>query len=453
MRRIITGLLPCLSMVACQESETKVLSINSAPEAVAGNNITQSADSPVLLDGGGSFDPDGDDIAYHWSFHTVPENSSMMDSEDAFPGNGTTTATTSFQADETGTYVVSLLVEDENGAWSEPDSVLVTITDGQAPTAEAGDDVDTTEGETVTLDGTGSYDPMGRDLSYAWSFQAVPSGSALGSSDLDGYDTANPSFVVDAGGVYVVSLTVDNGVAQSTPDTLVVRSATAAPEAPVALAGDDQEVEDCLATELDGTASYDANGDELTYQWSLQSKPDESTATNGNFDDRTAAATTFFADVAGAYIIQLAVFDGSEWSSPDLVNLTVSERSYNSEPIVDAGNPKSTDAGEAECAEDGYTYDCEACETQTVELGDDASVTDADGDLLTYEWTVVSGNAEIADPTSLATTVTLSDAEPTEPESCEDTEYEFQLSVTDCTGATQTDTVVYTVTCCGVASK
>ena len=96
-----------------------------------------------------------------------------MDSEDAFPGNGTTTATTSFQADETGTYVVSLTVQDENGSWSERFGACDHHR-LQAPTA-AGEDVDTIEGETVTLDETGSYDPMGRDLSYMWSFQAVPS--------------------------------------------------------------------------------------------------------------------------------------------------------------------------------------------------------------------------------------------------------------------------------------
>ena len=142
---------------------------------------------------------------------------------------------TSFQADETGTYVVTLMVEDENGAWSDASHVVITISDGQAPVADAGADATGSEGETLTLDGTDSFDPMGRDLSYSWAFQAVPTTSAL--TSLTGFDSAAPSFVADVGGVYIVSLTVDNGVAESSPDTLVARISSADPQAPIALAG------------------------------------------------------------------------------------------------------------------------------------------------------------------------------------------------------------------------
>ena len=451
MNRTLTGLLPILAMMSCKEPETKIAVINTIPNADAGDDVEQSADAPVTLDGGGSYDEDGDAIAYHWSFDSVPENSSLSDSEDAFPGNGTTTATSSFQADETGTYVVQLIVEDIKGAFSNPDYVIVTITDGESAVANAGSDISGVEGDTITLDGTESYDPMGRDLAFNWQFQAMPSSSAL--TSLTGWDTATPSFVADTGGVYIVSLVVDNGVAQSSPDTVVARISSSDPQAPVALAGDDMEVQDCLAATIDGSGSYDANGDELSYQWSLQDQPEDSTASNASFDDRTAATTTFFPDVAGTYVLSLAVFDGTDWSSPDILTVVASERTDNSPPIVDAGNPKSSDAGEAECTEDGYTYDCESCSDLTVDLGDDASVTDVDGDPLTYEWVVLSGEAEIEDASSLTTTVTLMEVEPTEPEACEDNEYEFQLSVTDCTGATETDTVVFTASCCGVSAS
>jgi hypothetical protein len=450
MNRPLIGLLPFLAMVSCSEPESKLTTINSIPNADAGNDVTQSADAPVTLDGGGSYDEDGDSIAYHWSFDSLPETSNMLDSDDAFPGNGTTTATSSFQADETGTYIVQLIVEDINGAMSTPDYVVITITDGQSAIADAGADQAGVEGSMMTLDGTGSYDPMGRDLAYNWQFHATPSSSAL--TALTGWDTANPTFEADAGGVYIVSLIVDNGVAQSSPDTMVARISSADPQSPVALAGDDMEVEDCLATELDGSGSYDANGDDLSFQWSVQSQPDDSAVSNASFEDRSAAVTTFFPDVAGNYILSLAVFDGTSWSSPDILNVDAAEREANADPIVDAGNPKTSDAGEAECAEDGYTYDCESCEDLTVSLGDDASVTDSDGDPLTYEWIVLSGEAEIDDSSSLVTTVTLMDVEPTEPEACEDNEYEFQLSVTDCTGSTETDTVVFTASCCGVTA-
>ena len=77
-------------------------------------------------------------------------------------------------------------------------------------------------------------------------------------------------------------------------------------------------------------------------------------------------------------------------------------------------------------------------------------MTDAEGDPLTIEWTTGSSSASIATATSLVTNVTLEDAEPTEPGACEENDYDFELRVTDCTGASATDNVTITINCCGV---
>jgi broad specificity polyphosphatase/5'/3'-nucleotidase SurE len=50
----------------------------------------------------------------------------------------------------------------------------------------------------------------------------------------------------------------------------------------------------------------------------------------------------------------------------------------------------------------------------------------------------------------LGTKVTLSEAIPTEPAVCDANEYVLKLTVTDCTGAAVSDTVTYTVNCCGI---
>ena len=71
-------------------------------------------------------------------------------------------------------------------------------------------------------------------------------------------------------------------------------------------------------------------------------------------------------------------------------------------------------------------------------------------DLMTVLWTTDNSDATIADPTSLVTTVTLEDAAPEEPDDCAETEFEFELTVTDCTGASVTDTITLAVNCCGV---
>jgi hypothetical protein len=441
-----------LLLAACTESEQKVEKINNPPVADAGSNISQTADRPVKLEGGGSFDPDGDAIAFTWTFDTVPAGSAVGDAT-VLPGNGTTAPTTQFDADVPGTYIVGLTVQDTKGATSEPSYVVVQVVEGSAPVANAGADVSSTlDAGALSLDGSGSYDPLGRDLTYAWNFESVPTASSL--TGLTDGTTAAPSFTPDIGGRYVVSLTVNNGFVDSAPDTTVVlvEGNDCAPDVD---AGDDQAAEDCTTIQLDGSGTYDCDpGDtpeSLQYYWEVQTKPADSAATTASISDRNAVSPTFYADVAGTYTLSLTAFDGENWGAPDTIMVTASERSYNTPPQVSAGSPKNEAAGNADCEESGYTYACDECDSLTVALGDDATATDADGDPLTYEWTVLDGDATIADPTSLVTTVRLDGAEPTEPAACEDTTYQFQLTVTDCTGEQATSTVTYTASCCGVA--
>lgn len=421
---------------------------NSPPVANAGSNLSQSSDTPIELDASGSFDPDGDAITYHWSFDSVPSGSALAGTEASLPGNNSSAPQTTFLADKAGTYVVSLMVEDALGAKSTVDFVIVTVEDGKEPVANAGVDLTGLEGATFSLDGSESYDPLGRTLSYHWKVESAPTGSTVGA--LTGDTSANASFVADKGGVYVVSLVVNNGLDSSSPDTALVRVSAADPAPPVALAGDDITSEDCSWVDLSGSGSYDPNGYSLTYQWVLQSKPSNSTASDASFDSTATPTPKFYPDVAGSYVVSLAVYDGTAWSTPDTLKITADERVANAVPTVEAGTPKAADGGEAECSPSGYTYDCDSCSPVTLSLGDDASASDPDGDGMTYLWTVVSGNGVIADPTSLSTTVSLEDAEPTEPSLCEDNEFQFLLTVTDCTGATTSDTVTYTVNCCGI---
>ena len=91
--------------------------------------------------------------------------------------------------------------------------------------------------------------------------------------------------------------------------------------APIADAGSDQTsnvlVGDVVV--LDGSASSDADGDVLSYSWSLISAPGGSTAA---LSDPTVANPSFNADLAGTYAVQLVVNDGAVDSNPDEI-LTV----------------------------------------------------------------------------------------------------------------------------------
>ena len=89
---------------------------------------------------------------------------------------------------------------------------------------------------------------------------------------------------------------------------------------PIADAGEDQHVIHNVLVQLDGSGSFDPEGEDLTYQWIV---PDEII-----LSDPTIVDPTFYApDVPGEieYYIQLIVNDGYWNSEPDEVIITVGE--------------------------------------------------------------------------------------------------------------------------------
>ncbi len=88
---------------------------------------------------------------------------------------------------------------------------------------------------------------------------------------------------------------------------------------PVADAGPDQHVLTGQTVQLDGSRSRDADGDPLTYRWSLAMRPPQSAALLTNAD---TANPTFVADVAGTYEVQLVVDDGQGGSATAATTVT-----------------------------------------------------------------------------------------------------------------------------------
>jgi|GEM_PF-1601299 len=91
--------------------------VNTPPVADAGPDQSVSQYSTVHLDGSASSDADGDPLTYSWTFVSGPAYPSLT---------GSSTATPSFVAPLTGTYVLSLTVYD--GTSSQSDTVTVTVT-------------------------------------------------------------------------------------------------------------------------------------------------------------------------------------------------------------------------------------------------------------------------------------------------------------------------------------
>ncbi|MGK7345957.1 MAG: PKD domain-containing protein [Candidatus Nitrospinota bacterium M3_3B_026] len=158
----------------------------------------------------------------------------------------------------------------------------------------------------VTLDGTGSYDPQNRTLTYTWSLLEKPKGSA---SALSSSSDPVITFTPDKGGYYTVTLQLAND-ADKKSDLLTVRIdaiGTGDNHPPIAIAGDDQTVTVDYVAVLDGTGSYDVDGDDITYTWALISKPGASATDVVSYREATAY---IYPDAEGEYTLRLRVSDG-----------------------------------------------------------------------------------------------------------------------------------------------
>ena len=85
------------------------------------------------------------------------------------------------------------------------------------PVADAGPDQHVTEGDVVTLDGTGSHDPDSPNLTYLWS----PAGATGPPVTLSSSTSATPSFQTADDGVYRFTLTVSDGTDTDTDEVQV----------------------------------------------------------------------------------------------------------------------------------------------------------------------------------------------------------------------------------------
>ncbi|MCP4000456.1 MAG: hypothetical protein GY727_06070 [Gammaproteobacteria bacterium] len=231
-----------------------------------------------------------------------------------------------FTVDMFGTYEVSLTVNDGT-VYSTPLSVTITTLD-VAPVANAGPYGYVYLNDLVLLDGSSSSDVDGDMLTYSWSFATKPAGSnATISHETDVF----ASFVVDIPGDYVVQLIINDGTVYSSPDTTTISTFNSRP---VADAGGDQAVYVGNTVTLDGSASWDPDGDPLNFNWSFTTIPAGSNVVKrGTYTD----TFTFAVDVAGTYVVSLTVDDDTADSYHDMVSIST----INVPPVADAGNNQS----------------------------------------------------------------------------------------------------------------
>jgi RHS repeat-associated protein len=362
-----------------------ITTTNSAPRADAGPDQAIGVGDWVVLDGSASTDSDGDALTYSWTV-TDPLGDPLS----------LTGVNPGFEATLSGTYSAELTVDDGVTDHLYTDHVTDTVTISTVnvpPVAVAGPDITAVVGETVQFDGSLSHDRNGDELSYSWSLISVPVLPVPSAEELAYPSDVRATLVVDKEGIFLVQLTVTDANGAVSRDTLVVSTVNAAP---LANAGPDQVVAPGDTVELDAGGTTDWNGDFLRFRWALVAKP----ATSGAaLDDPASPRPSFTADAAGTYVAQLVVDDGadpaipypSEQGAADTVVIIAGPG--NALPAADAGPPQTVAIGD------------------TVQL-DATGTTDANGDALTYSWTVLedpNGNKpKFSDPASPTPTFTFS---------------------------------------------
>ena len=335
---------------ASAPDEVSVTVHNVAPTADAGQDQVVDAGTQVVLDGGGSQDPNEDPLSFSWR---QTEGPSAALSEPL-------SRTASFVPNLSGVYRFELVVSDGQLS-SLPDDVRVVVNaSNRVPTANAGDDQLVVVNEPVPLDGSGSMDPEGAPLSYAWRQILGPV-----TVTLEGASSATATFTPLETGTYRFELVVSDQENTSPPDdvTVTVENQNRVPVATIATVNGPVTVGDWVI--LDGLGSYDPDGDALGYLWA------QTAGAKVSLDDTTSPVIGFYAVTEGVLTFQLVVDDGELSSAPAFVEVTVN--GMNQVPVAAAGADLLSKIDQEVCLDGTRSYDPDP------------------GDTLTYSWSQSAG--------------------------------------------------------------
>ena len=338
--------------------------VHEKPLAIAAYEQRLPLQQPVQLDGTNSQPGiESHDLTYQWMFIQKPSesNATLSDPSSEKP---------TFVADKPGLYRIQLIVND--GIDSNP-FILEYQTLNSKPIARYEYNHPVYLSQTVELNASLSSDLDNDPLTYEWVLRHRPDGSA---AELSEPHAVTPTFVADHLGDYIVQLIVNDGKVNSTPYMLTIQVF----EGPVAVANYSQRLPVHQEVQLDGSESRPGTeGNSLTFQWTLNQKPDGSNTTISN---PTSEKPTFVPDKPGLYIIQLIVSDDINESAPFIIEY----ETINSRPIAQ------------------FDYNRPIYLNQIVQLNATLS-SDLDNDPLSCSWEIISrpnlSTAELSDPNAV----------------------------------------------------
>jgi gliding motility-associated-like protein len=372
---------------------------NQPPTASIGTNqIITLPDNTTTFNGSGT-DPDGTISVFVWTQISGPST--------ATPSGASTDTFTASDLQE-GTYIFRLTVTDDKGAEGfDEGNVRVNPTPPNVPPlTNAGSDLAITlPVNSASLNGSGSTDPDGTLITYAWTQESGPATATISGG---GTSAATVSDLV--AGIYTFRLTATDDDGESAFDDVLV---TVNPEPlnnpPTANAGENQLITaPPFGLTLTGIAS-DTDGPAPTVEWTQVSGPSTATLTN-----ETSLTVTVGALQVGSYIFKLTATDDDGATGADEVLVNVNA---NQVPVAFAGGTANV-----------------VLPTDTITLT--GTGTDADGSIDTYVWEQVSGpNTASAQPTGSAL----------ELDGLILGRYVFKLTVTDNLGASDEDLITIDV--------
>lgn len=257
-------------------------------------------------------------LTYRWNLRRPDDSQATLEFEDRDRN--------AFVVDVGGEFEVELVVVDA-GVESDPAKLPIQVA-YQAPTPVleliAPNPTVALDHE-VVADASGSHDPVGRPLQYAFRLTKRPAGSNASLS----VDGARATFSPDRGGAYEVGVKVGNDTTWSDEIAQEIQVERPRNRAPVANAGSDRADRVGNEVVLDGRASSDPDEDELAFLWSFRSVPDGSVVT---IEDADQPVARFVPDVPGDYQVQLEVSDG-EFSDTATIRVGAVE-TVNNPPVI-----------------------------------------------------------------------------------------------------------------------
>lgn len=334
---------------------------NVPPVADASVRQVVETGSTVTLDGTRSTDLNGDPLTLTWTFDPALAGDGPV-------LQGATEAHPTFVPTRVGQYRLRLVTND-GLADSEPSFVVVTAIDSGTPERPPvariqAQGAPVVPGTTITLDGSGSYDPDGSALTWRWEHVSGPSEPVFltPTAATTGFEAATP-------GVYVAALVVEDGTSASTPETVTLVVIPTTGSLPQANPGSDVVTEIGGVGTLDGAAS---TGTDLAYRWKRGGGP------TVLLNDSSSAAPFFDALRPGTSFFDLEVSDPAGLgSAPARVNVFL---------VTPGNHPPRADAGTDQVVEG----------PATVSLDGSAS-SDPDGGTLSYLWYQAAGPAAVLD--------------------------------------------------------